>query len=66
MRRSASTLLLALALLLTACGQKGDLYLPSEEREAVATVPVDATLSPAPTPAADEDEETPAQAQPPR
>jgi predicted small lipoprotein YifL len=46
--------LLAFALLLTACGQKGDLYIPSE-REVVATVPTGAT--PPATPASPEDEE---------
>jgi predicted small lipoprotein YifL len=39
--------------LLAGCGQKGDLYLPAQEQEAVITVPTDASTSPQ---AGDEDE----------
>lgn len=37
MRRGV--LMLALGVVLSACGQRGDLYFPSEERAAVVTVP---------------------------
>lgn len=37
----ASTLCLAVAATLCACGQRGELYLPTEVREPVVTVPVD-------------------------
>lgn len=47
-------LLLCLAALLAACGQKGDLYLPSSNREPVITVPTDAGANP---PAATEDDD---------
>ena len=50
----ARAALLAFALLFAACGQKGNLYIPSE-REVVATVPTGAT--PPDTPASPEDEE---------
>jgi predicted small lipoprotein YifL len=60
--RARASLLLPLALLLAACGQKGELYIPSPEREAVATVPADATL---PTTAPTEDDEERELVQPP-
>lgn len=41
------------ALLLAACGQKGDLYLPDAEREVVPTAPA----SPQATPVPDVDDE---------
>jgi predicted small lipoprotein YifL len=52
--RPCAALLLPFAVLLAACGQKGELYIPSPEREVVATVPTDASLPAAP---ADEDED---------
>jgi predicted small lipoprotein YifL len=39
MRIRTCTALLPVALLLAACGQKGELYVPSPEREAIATLP---------------------------
>jgi predicted small lipoprotein YifL len=53
--RASASLLLPVLLLLAACGQKGDLYIPSPDREAVATVPADATLPT--TPPVEDDEE---------
>lgn len=50
----AAVLLLPVATLLAACGQRGDLYLPETEREAVVTVPA-GVLAPAAT-VTDEDE----------
>jgi predicted small lipoprotein YifL len=47
--------LLLPALLLAACGQRGDLYFPEQEREAIVTVPAQA-----PPPATEEEDETPA------
>jgi predicted small lipoprotein YifL len=44
---------LALPALLAGCGQKGDLYLPAQEQEAVITVPTDASGAPQ---SGDEDE----------
>lgn len=62
-RMPRTLLLLTLAALLGACGQRGDLYLPSAEREVVLSVPAGATLPT--TPAADsEDEEATAPANP--
>jgi predicted small lipoprotein YifL len=49
--RTAS--LLAVLLLATACGQRGDLYLPERDREVVASVPTGAAAAPA---ASDEDD----------
>jgi predicted small lipoprotein YifL len=57
--RAATIVLLPIALLLGACGQKGDLYIASPEREAVATVPTDAT--PPTTPEDDDDSREQAQ-----
>lgn len=45
--------LLPVLVLLSACGQRGDLYFPAEERDAVLTVPAQ-PQSPA-QPGADED-----------
>lgn len=59
MRLRNFTALLMPTLLLAACGQKGELYVPSPEREAVATIPADATL-----PAAPEEDDGNDQAQP--
>jgi predicted small lipoprotein YifL len=59
--RAAAAVLMPLALLLAACGQKGDLYIPAP-REAVVTVPADATL---PTGPEEEDEGAQTQPQPP-
>lgn len=53
--RAFTALPLPVLLLLAACGQKGELYIPSPEREAVATVPADATL-PATVPTEDDEE----------
>jgi predicted small lipoprotein YifL len=55
--------LLSVAALLTACGQKGDLYMPAAEREAVATVPANATL---PAATESDDDETREPAPPPQ
>lgn len=60
MRIRHSTAFLPVALLLAACGQKGELYVPSPEREAIATLPADATLPAAPA----EEEDGDGQAQP--
>lgn len=60
MRLRNLTALLPVALLLAACGQKGELYVPSPERETIATVPADATLPAAPA----EEEDGDDQAQP--
>jgi predicted small lipoprotein YifL len=54
---SRAALLIAAALL-TACGQKGDLYLPAAEREPVLTVPAEAPAPAAPADAGDEEETT--------
>jgi predicted small lipoprotein YifL len=45
--RRALLLLFPLAALLAACGQRGDLYLPQAEREAVVTVPAGTAVPPA-------------------
>jgi predicted small lipoprotein YifL len=45
---------LMVAVLLAACGQKGDLYFPDQEREAVLTIP--AQDVPAPQDTADDDD----------
>jgi predicted small lipoprotein YifL len=39
LRRAALLLLPLVGVLLVACGQRGDLYLPQAEREAVVTLP---------------------------
>jgi predicted small lipoprotein YifL len=53
--RNAFTILLAGALLV-ACGQRGALYLPDEQREQVGTVTPAAASSPTPETDADERE----------
>ena len=45
---------LLFVLLLAACGQRGDLYFPEQEREAIVTVPAQA-----PPPAPEEEDDTP-------
>jgi len=47
--------LLLFTVLLSACGQRGDLYFPEQEREAIVTVPAQT-----PPPAPEEEEEAPA------
>ncbi|MFO7324413.1 MAG: lipoprotein [Pseudomonadota bacterium] len=52
-------MLLAAVLLASACGQKGDLYLPEDEREVISRVPVGTSLATpggAATPAGAEEE----------
>lgn len=61
MRMRKITTLLPAALLLAACGQKGELYVPSPEREAIATVPADATLPVAPAEEDGDDQAQPRQ-----
>lgn len=60
MSRMRASLLLPFAVLLAACGQRGDLYLPTAEREAVLTVPADATLPALPGRTDEDDEQSPA------
>ncbi len=50
----------ALLLLVAACGQRGDLFIPEPDREAIATVPVGAAAAPEPDAAEDEEEQRPA------
>lgn len=57
--------LLALVLLATGCGQRGDLYLPSADREAVVTVPADATITPSQSPPPSPNDPDDDDAQPP-
>ncbi|HUG73088.1 MAG TPA: lipoprotein [Steroidobacteraceae bacterium] len=45
--RRVALLLLPLGVLLVACGQRGDLYLPQAEREAVVTLPAGVLAPPA-------------------
>jgi predicted small lipoprotein YifL len=52
MTRPRVALALLLAVLISGCGQRGDLYFPQQEREAVVTIPAE---TPAP---AEEDETT--------
>jgi predicted small lipoprotein YifL len=51
-------MLLAVLLLAAACGRKGDLYLPDEEREVIGRVPVNTGVAaPAETASAATDED---------
>ena len=50
--------LLATAALLAACGQKGALFLPDDEREVITSVPTAPATTPAP--ADEEDDDAPA------
>lgn len=53
MRTMRRTLALLAAVLLSACGQKGNLYLPDQQPDAVDTLSTEPAASPAPaTPAA--------------
>lgn len=54
--------LLAAAALLAACGQKGALFLPDNEREVITSVPTAPASTPVttPAPAGDEDDDAPA------
>ena len=56
-----ASLLLAAALL-AACGQKGALFLPDDEREVITSVPTAPASTPAttPAPADEEDDDAPA------
>jgi predicted small lipoprotein YifL len=51
------SMLLAALLLAGACGQKGDLYFPDEEREVIDRVPLGTLLSPGPGNAQPEEED---------
>lgn len=54
---SRSLPLCCLALLLCACGQRGDLFLPGAEREVVGSATPDQQVAPGPGAQADDDEE---------